>query len=68
MYDKQWIISIRIAASIVVWLFFILIHVPGIYWTGKFLVYSMRRFEMLQMLWCLSLSSDMISFRGASGQ
>jgi hypothetical protein len=24
-------------------------------------------FEMLQMLWCLSLSSDMIGFRGASG-
>jgi hypothetical protein len=67
VYDKQWVISIHIAASIVVWLFFILIHVPGMYWTGEFLVYSVRGFEMLQMLWYLSLSSDMIGFTGTSG-
>jgi len=67
VYDKQWIITIRIEASIVVWLFFILIHVPGIYWTGDFVGYSVRRFEILQMLWCISLSCDMIGFSGASG-
>jgi hypothetical protein len=66
-YAKQWIISIRIAVSIVVQQFVILIHVPAVYLTRDFRVYLLRTTEVLQMLWCLSLSSDMFGFRGASG-